>query len=195
MRNSFARLALLGAIVCAWQAPASAQASVTATVQVRQGPLTITGPASLGLTFNDTNLFVDYVNAQSVTGNAFSAPANFVINDRRGRGSNGWRVQMAATAFTGAATSTTIAASNFSYAGGSGSVTKNNGPSDTTAPAEASGTVTLGSAATVASATSGNGRGRYTYVPAASGFSVNVPAGTIDDTYTSTLTISILAGP
>jgi len=195
--SKLAALSILGAFLSA--IPASAQASVTARVIVRPGTLSITGTAGSILNFNDTALFLNYAAAQTVTGSTFSAAPGITISDRRGTAANGWRVQVQASNFTGAAVpANTIAATNFSYdpSGGTGAITKVNGPADSAAPGEVGGgAATLSTARTVARATRGNGRGTYTYAPAPTRFSVSVPAGTPDDTYNSTVTFTVLAGP
>lgn len=190
-------LALFAGTLFATMAPASAQTTVTARVTVRPGPLAISGTAGIQLNFSDAALFLDYDNAQTVTGASFSAAPGITINDRRGSTANGWNVTMLASDFAGTTVpANTIPASGFTYTPGTGTVTRQSGPPPGTAPAEVvAGALTLDSARKVAVATNGNGRGRYLYVPNPVQFSLSVPAGTLDDTYNSTVTMTVVAGP
>jgi hypothetical protein len=184
---------VLAILACTASQMAWGQATVSASLRVRPGTLRLQSVTATTLTFQDTNLFVDYVNAQTVTG--ATAPVVRVI-DQRGRSSNGWRIQMRLNAnFVGSAPARSFNRNRLTFRGGAGSIVKENGPPDTALPAEITTNQNMGAYRTVVRSNAQSGRGSYTWAPSPSNFSLSVPAGTLDDTYTSTLQITVVSGP
>jgi hypothetical protein len=116
---------------------------------------------------------------------------NLSASDTRGTAS-GWNVSLKATDFDGATTSDSIPVGQLSLA--AGSVTTTSGNNNTTSPNQgvfALATVQTGDQK-VWNAQAGFGDGQYTLaVPG----SLVVPGGTLVDTYTSLVTVSITSGP
>ena len=164
--------------------PALAQTQSTATVAITQLP-----DAALSVSIGNTSfgeITYSFTDSAPLPGQ-FSLTAS----DTRGTAA-GWNVVFAATDFVGAATDDSIPVGNLALA--AGTVTTVAGNANTSAPHQ--GTFAVASASTAGqkiwNASPGYGDGVYTLaVPA----TLVVPGGTLVDTYTSIVTVSITSGP
>ncbi|MCJ7825302.1 MAG: WxL domain-containing protein [Anaerolineales bacterium] len=152
-----------------------------ATVVVSGGSLSVTGQS---ISFTATLTGAD----QTVTDNDAT---NWAAADPTGTGS-GWHVNISATELTdGGTPAKTIAVNNFKVKLDAGNIATVAG---TTAPSTqiAAYTPLSGVAQSLLSAGATEGMGSYTFVP---DFSLDLAAETYAATYTSTVTVAIVAGP
>ena len=191
------------AAACGTAVSAGSDCTMTGTVGLTAGDLTLTSPSSLSwastLTGTDQNL-VDTV----------AADQQYTVNDATGSGT-GWHVQISASTFTNGAHTFPNTAGVFSTNGSVSSVT------DTTAPtATCTGTCSLPTNTTTypveittdpnnpqpfiiydTAANTGLGEVVIGGSTAANpvGWWVNVPASASAGSYTSTITMEIISGP
>lgn len=190
------------ATACGTAVPAGSSCTLTGTVAITAGSLTLTSPSSLS--WSTTNTGVDQQLVDPGAGDQ-----QYTVNDATGS-SAGWHVTAAATTFTNGS-STFANTGTISTNGSLTSITSTSTPSAT-----CTGTCTLPSnsttypAAIVTAATSptpstiydnalNSGLGQVVIGGSASanpvGWWVNVPARAVAGSYTSTVTLEIISGP
>lgn len=187
--RSLLRTTLLAAATCFAFATGAQASTATGSVTVASGGLTISTVTS---TVNFGTVTLNGVD-QTVTA---SAGPSFSIIDGTGS-SAGWNVTFSATNFSDGGTNS-IANTNFTFNPTGGTITRvggqtidaTNGPKET-----GGGAVDLSAARKVVTTAVGYGKGKYTYTPLDSNFSLTVPATTIVASYTSTLTATVASGP
>jgi hypothetical protein len=187
---------------CGTAVPAGSSCSVTGTVSVEPGPLTLTSPSSLN--WRTTLTGVDQSLADIVAANQ-----QYTVDDATGSGA-GWHVTASATTFT-SGRATLPDAGTFSANGSLDSATSTSGPS-ATCPATCtlpSNSTTYPVAITTAArspvpvvifddaASFGLGKivigGSTRAHPV--GWWLRVPARACAGSYTSTITLAIISGP
>jgi hypothetical protein len=194
------------AAACGGAVPAGTNCTITATLSLSAGALSLTSPTSLGwgATVNGTDLQLSDPTA---------ADESYLVDDSTGTAA-GWHVTVAATQFTtGGGTPSLLAdATTFSTNGSLGSLTATVGPSATchagstcTLPTDTTTypvAIVTGAAVTPiniydASATTGLGSITIGGSTAADpvGWWIAVPSNTLAGIYTSTVTLEIIAGP
>jgi hypothetical protein len=199
--------ALLGtaaaqAAACGPATPAGSPCTLTGTLGVTAGSLTLTSPTALAwaATENGTDqLLVDPTTAHQ----------SFVVNDLTGSGA-GWHVTVSATTFT-SGVNTMANAGTFSLTGSISSKVATTAPTaacssgatctlptDTTAyPVAITTAASAPTAVTIYDTSVNTGLGSMTLGIGASpvGWWLNVPASTKAGTYTSTVSLQIISGP
>jgi hypothetical protein len=189
-----------GATTCV--APASC--SMTGTVGLTGGTLSLTTSGSLGWTGTLTGT------GQSLV-DTIPADQQYTVDDATGSGA-GWHVTVSATTFTNTPTHTFPDNGTFSTNGSMGSVTSSNVPSATctvvgscTLPNDSAVTypVAITTAAsspppvTIYSAQSASGLGSIVIgnTPDPVGWWVNVPGTAVSGNYTSTIVMTVISAP
>lgn len=171
-------LALAG-LALALSAPAAALAADDTAVTVTGGTLVVSSPAAadfLGVTITGA--------VQTTT----AGLATFDVSDLRGTGA-GWQVTAQATQFISASNSLAVGSLQLSEPTvGAQDTTSSTPPSVSAGPF-----VIDGSAATIASAVSGQGMGVYDFT--ATTMTLSLPASVYAGSYTSTVTISVVSTP
>jgi hypothetical protein len=192
---------------CGSAIAASTTCSVTGTLTLYSGTLSMTSPAALG--WSSTISGLDQQLADTTAGHE-----GYSIDDATGSGP-GWRAQVAATQFTtsGGSASTLANTGTFSTNGSVSSVSATTAP---TAACASGSTCTLPTNTTtypVAVTTAASGPTPYTIYDTATGTGsgtiniggsaaanpvgwwLTVPANTPVGTYTATITLELIAGP
>jgi hypothetical protein len=172
MRKGLFAVLLLAALALA--APAVGATGTTATLSLTAGTLGITAPPA------------PFGYAGSLTGDVLTLTSSFAVsvNDATGTGT-GWNLQAQIGPLTAGAS--TIPAANHAISGVSVSGVKGVGPANS---------VTTGAIPTTAgkifnaAANSGMGQATMTF-----NTQLTVPASALEGTYTTTLVVSIVAGP
>jgi len=190
------------AIACGTAIAAGTPCTLTGTLTVTAGALTLTSPTALTWAATETGLdqqVVDTVTAQQ----------SYLVNDATGSGA-GWHVTISATTFT----TGTVTLANAGTFVTTGSVTSEAATTAPTAACSTGSTCTLPTdtttypvaittaasaptAVTIYDTSAGTGLGSITIGIGALpvGWWVNVPGATKAGTYTSTITLQIISGP
>ena len=163
--------------------------SGTATVAVNAGSLTLTGVTNVSappvtLTGDDQTTTYDL---------------GLTVNDPRGNAA-GWNLTITSTTFTGTSSSSNqlsttassiLAAPTFACISGGGHCT-NPDNAGVTYPVGVPAAATAPTAVKFFDANVGFGLGKFTITPTVT---VSIPANTIADTYTSTVSVAVVSGP
>jgi hypothetical protein len=190
------------AAACGTAIPAGTTCSMTGTVSLTAGSLTLTSPASLSWASTLTGLDQSLVDGTP-------GDQQLTVNDATGSGS-GWHITTSATTFTNG-THTFANTGTFVFTGSVSSVTSTSAPTATcvatcTLPTN---TTTYPVAITTAAASptpsvtydtaAGTGLGQVilggSAQPNPVGWWVNVPSSASSGSYTSTITMEIISGP
>ncbi|GHE38301.1 hypothetical protein GCM10017673_45820 [Streptosporangium violaceochromogenes] len=190
-----------GAAPCDPGSPAG-DCTLTATVTLTAGPLTLAAPASLSLatTLNGTDQ-----NLVDTT----AADQQYTVNDATGSGA-GWHVTTSATTFTNG-TQTLPDSGTFLTNGSTSSVSSTNAPSSTcvgtctlptnsiTYPVAITTAATSPTPVTIYNAAAASGLGAVVIGGSTAanpvGWWVRIPANAASGSYTSTVTMAIVSGP
>jgi WxL domain surface cell wall-binding len=177
-------LAIGGSTVAAF-----ADSGTGATVAITGGSLSETGPSTVSAT------------PVTLTGDdqTTSYALGLTVNDPRGNAA-GWNLTITSTTFTGTTSSsnqlsTTASSINAaptvvcSGVGGHCTSPDNNG---VTYPVGVPAAATAPTAVKFFDASSGHGLGKFTITPT---ITISIPANTIADTYTSTVSVAVVSGP
>jgi WxL domain surface cell wall-binding len=192
------------AAVCAGPVPAGTSCTVTGTLIITSGSMTLTSPTALGWSETVNGLDQHLVDPTV-------AHQSYLVNDATGT-APGWHVTIAATQFTtaGGTPSTLSLAGTFATNGSLGLMTDTTAPtaacsSESTCTVPTDGTtypvaITTGAADPVSiyDAAASTGAGMITVgAPGADpvGWWLSVPSNTIQGTYTSTITLELITGP
>ena len=168
---------------------AFADSGTGATVAITGGSLSETGPSSVSAT------------PVTLTGDdqTTTYALGLTVNDPRGNAA-GWNLTITSTTFTGTASSsnqlsTTASSINtaptFACISGGGHCTSPNNSIGYPVGVPA-GSPTAPTAVKFFNAASGSGLGKFTITPIVT---ISIPANTIADTYTSTVSVAIVSGP
>jgi hypothetical protein len=190
-----------GAAACGGAVPAGTSCSMTGSLSLADGPVSLTSPTSLG--WSGTLDGLDLNLADETT-----ADQSYLVDDATGSGA-GWHVTASATQFTtgGASPLTLPNAGTFSTNGSTTSITSTAAPgtacSDgstctlpadtTTYPVAITTAPSSPTPATIYDASAGTGLGSIEI--GSVGWWLDVPANASPGTYTSTITIEISSGP
>ena len=192
------------ALVCGGAVQAGTVCTVTGTVTLISGSLTLTSPGSLEWSAPLTGIDLHLFDKQA-------ADQTYTVNDATGTGP-GWHTTVAATTFT-SGVNILPNAGTFSTNGSLSSMTAPVGPSAACAggstctlpvnptpyPVLITTAATLPSAVDTFVANTGTGQGTIVIggstAPNPVGWWINVPSNAIAGTYTSTVTLEIIAGP
>lgn len=193
-----------GAVACGTATAAGTPCTMTGTLILSSGTLTLTAPSALSWAGNVTGLDQNLVDATA-------AHQAYLVDDATGTGA-GWHVTVSATTFT-TGTLTLANAGTFST---NGSVTSMTDPAAPTAACSSGSTCTLPTdtttypvaittaataptAVNIYDASAGTGKGSIVIGGSTAagpvGWWLNVPSNTLAGTYTSTVTMEIIAGP
>jgi hypothetical protein len=191
------------ALCSAGSTPAGTPCTLTGTLSLTSGSLSLTAPGALGWTAADTGLDLNLVDTGHTT---------YGVNDATGSGA-GWHVTTSATTFTNSATTpaSTLPSTSFTTNGSTTSTTSTTGPGAVCATGatclpptnKLTGypyTITTAASPTAvtvwdANALSGLGSITIGTSGAPVGWWLNVPASTVAGSYTSTITMNIISGP
>jgi len=191
-----------GAAACGPSSPTSTNCTMTGTVTLTGGALTLASPASLAWTGTLTGT------AQSLV-DIVAADQQYTVNDATGSGA-GWHVTASATTFTNGA-STFPNTGTFVTNGSTSSITATTAPSatcsttctlptnTTTYPVAITTAATSPPASTIYDTSAATGLGSIVIGGSTAtnpvGWWVNVPGNAIAGAYTSTITMAIISGP
>jgi WxL domain surface cell wall-binding len=194
--------AAASAAACGGPVPAGSNCTMTGTVDVAGGALTLTSPASLS--WSATLTGTDQSAVDVVPGDQ-----QYTVDDATGTGA-GWHVTTSATTFT-SGSDTLPDAGTFVTNGSVSSVSAASGPTatctgtctlptdTTTYPVAITTAASSPTAVTIYDASAGTGLGQVVIGGSAAanpvGWWVNLPADTVAGTYTSTITMAIVSAP
>jgi hypothetical protein len=190
------------AAACGTAIAAGTPCTLTGTLILTSGALTLTAPSALGWSGNVSGLDQKLVDPTA-------AQQSYLVNDATGSGA-GWHVTISATTFT----TGTVTLANAGTVVTTGSVTSEAATTAPTAACSTGSTCTLPTdtttypvaittaasaptAVTIYDTSAGTGLGSITIGIGALpvGWWVNVPGATKAGTYTSTITLQIISGP
>jgi len=189
---------------CGTAVAAGTSCTMTGSLDLSGGTLTLTSPSALGWTATLTGLDLDLVDATT-------AHQSYVVDDATGSG-DGWHVTVSATQFsTGGGTPLLLAnTGTFSTNGSTSSITSTTAPSPdcssgstctlptntTTYPVAITTAATSPTPVTIYDTSAGTGLGSITIgTTDPVGWWLYVPANTAPGTYTSTVTMEIISAP
>ena len=192
------------AAACGTATAAGTPCTLTGTLILTSGALTLTAPNALGWSGNVSGLDQKLVDPTA-------AQQSYLVNDATGSGA-GWHVTISATTFT--ATGGTLPNSGtFSTNGSLTSVTAATAPTatcssgstctlptdTTTYPVAITTATSAPTAVTIYDTSAGTGQGSIIIGGSTAanpiGWWINVAANTLAGTYTSTVTMEVIAGP
>jgi hypothetical protein len=187
---------------CGTAIPAGTSCTLTGTLNLLAGPLTLTSPDALA--WSGTSNGFDQSLVDTTT-----AHQSYTVTDARGSGA-GWHVTTSATTFT-TGTAALPNSATFSTTGSSTSASSANAPTaacssgatcllptnTTTYPVAITTAATTPTASTIYDTSALTGLGSITIGVGANpvGWWLAVPANAIAGTYTSTVTMQIISGP
>lgn len=190
------------AAACGTAVPAGTSCTLTGTLNLLAGPLTLTSPSALAWSGTSNGFDQSLVDTTA-------AHLYYIVNDATGSGA-GWHVTASATTFT-TGTATLPNTGTFVTNGSTSSVTSTNAPTPvcstgatcllptntTTYPIAFTTAATSPTAVTIYDTAALTGLGSILVGGGANpiGWWINVPASASAGTYTSTVTMEIISGP
>jgi WxL domain surface cell wall-binding len=194
------------AAICSGPVPSGVSCTITGTLTMTSGPMTLTSPTALGWAATANGLDQQVVDTTI-------ADQSFQINDSTGT-APGWHITVSATTFTtGAPVHTLANAGTFAANGSLFSITTTTAPGaacatgstctlptdTTTYPVAVTTAATAPTAVNLYDASALTGLGTINVGASSGGAPVgwwlNLPSNTIAGTYTSTVTLEMISGP
>jgi hypothetical protein len=183
--------AVLAAVMLLSLAGAAQAATDSTSINLLGGTLDYTTPVT-----------ADDFPATTLTGlpQSVHAPLNpWVVTDGRGSLVSGWNVTVSATQFsTGGGSPVTLPTGSMTLANAPTSATPLGNISLPPLPVPLAGAIDGGAAQKMATAALAQGLGRWTFTPlnlVGGDLTLNIPAGAVAGTYTSTITTTLATGP